>query len=46
MIQICCSIRDIKILPKPTDQNTEINLIGINYEITNRAVETNLIKQE
>lgn len=44
--QVCCFIRDTKVLPKPPYQNIEINLIDPNYEITNRAVETNFTKQE
>lgn len=36
----------IKVLPRTTDQNFEINLTDTNYEITNRAVETNLIKEK
>lgn len=43
--QVYGFIRD-KLLPQSTDQNFEINLIGTNYEITNRAVETNLIYEK
>lgn len=41
--QVSCFI---KVLPQTTDQNFEINLIDTNYEITNRVVETNLIKEK